>query len=77
MTKAIIGVEQFPRVQFTIELAEGETMPSLITLPDTSLIVYAGKYASPGERYMYKRVQSHMIFSGPVREWKEHIGLEG
>lgn len=73
----VIGVEQEPRVQFTIELKEGEKLPDLIRLPDGSLIVQRGRYLSPGDRYSYSRVAPPVDFNGPLKEWPEHTVLKG
>lgn len=74
MPKVIIGVEQEPRVQFSIDVDE---LPDSIQLPDGSLVILQGKYASPGDRWCYRRVRSQMIFAGPVFDWVQYTGLTG
>lgn len=75
--KVVIGVEQDPRVQFTIEIDSLDNLPDVITLPDGSLVTQRGRYASPGNNYSYQRVTSQMIFSGEIKEWVKYSGLKG
>lgn len=75
MNKVIIGVEEEPRVQFTMMV--GNDLPALLRLPDGSLIVHRGKYASPGERHAYRRVNEPVDVTVPVKAWVEYAGLEG
>lgn len=75
MSKVIIGVEEKPRVQFTMDV--GDELPTLLRLPDGSLIVHRGKYASPGERHSYRRVNEPVDVAVPVKEWAEYTSLEG
>lgn len=58
----IIGVEQEPRVQFSID-AEADSMPDLIKLHDGSLIMKVGAYGSGHGhlKWCYRRI-------GEIRE---------
>jgi hypothetical protein len=75
MVKCIIGVEQEPRIQFTIE-ADPDNMPDIIKFNyDTYMLV--GRYASQGNNYHYRRVTNIYNFEGPAREWIQYSGLKG
>lgn len=75
---AIIGVEQEPRVQFTLALA-GRGMPDIIKLHDGSLIMKVGAYASPGNQWCYRRVNEVRELTSfcHVVPWEEYSGLKG
>jgi hypothetical protein len=74
--KIIIGVEQEPRVQFSFYLEKSEDLPDMITLPDGSVVVLHGRYASPGDRYSYRRIRVTASVTN-VAPWEEHTGLVG
>lgn len=76
--KCIIGVEQEPRVQFTLTTGE-DGPPMLIRLPDNSVIVKIGTYLSPGNRYCYRRANEPAVVPETVvvKPWEEYTGLEG
>jgi hypothetical protein len=70
-----VGVEEEPRIQFTITVEAEGKIPQLITLPDKSLIGYTGSYAGGGLRY--SRITSTMTFSGMVHDWPLYTKLKG
>ena len=76
--KFIIGVEQEPRIQFTLTVGE-DGPPMLIQLPDNSYIVKVGQYASPGNRICYRRVNDPAQIPNTVviKPWEQYTSLEG
>lgn len=74
--KCVIGVEQEPRIQFTIE-ADTKNMPKLIILNDGEKLVLSGRYASKGNNYKYDRVTKIYQHTENVKEWVQYSGLTG
>ena len=70
--KVTIGIEQEPRVRLTLDLVD---LPDLLRLPDGSLCAFHGKYASPGERYSYRRMRAPVDVAD-VRDWPTGSKLE-
>lgn len=66
MSTFVAVIEQAPKIAFEIRW-DGESVPHDIKFPDGSLITLVGKYASPGERFCYRRVEpvevSHAEFT--------------
>lgn len=52
----IACIEQEPKMAFEIQW-DGDSIPHDIEFPDGSKIVLVGKYASPGERFCYRRIK--------------------
>ena len=78
ITEIVIGVEQEPRVQFTLPCGP-DGPPTLILLPDGTHIVKVGRYASPGDHYCYQRVDApaRLPASVVVSPWVKYSGLKG
>lgn len=74
----IVGVEQHPRIQFTIETGE-DGPPLIIRLSDGTHIVKVGQYASPGNRYCYQRTEAPAALPADtvIKPWEKHTGLKG
>lgn len=74
--KCIIGVEQEPRIQFTID-ADIENMPQLIIMQNNDKLVLVGRYASAGNSYHYRRVDHTYYHQGEVKDWVQYSKLVG
>lgn len=76
--KVIIGVEQEPRIQFTLAHEEGYKLPDIIKLKDGSLLVLVGKYASPGNKFSYRRAEIRELTSFvEIKPWVQYTKLTG
>ncbi len=76
MAKCIIGVEQEPSIQFTIE-ADPNNMPQMIILNDDEKLILVGRYASKGNNYSYCRVFNILNYYGEIKEWVKYSDLKG
>lgn len=76
MVKCIIGVEQAPRIQFTID-ADPDNMPQLIVMANGDKLTLTGKCASPGQTYSYMRVDHTYHHHGEVKEWVQYSKMVG
>ena len=75
--KVIIGVENVPRMQLTIDVDDTDNMPDLIALKDGQLLRLVGKYASPGETFSYRHINQTLHYYGEIKDWSQYTKLTG
>lgn len=76
MAKLIIGVEDEPRMQFTLD-GDPANPPQIIALPHGKLLMLVGRYASKGDSYHYRHVTNPVIYYGEIKEWIKYRVLTG